>query len=553
MSVAFVMRLLRQPLMTAYLIAGIVAGPLVLDLIHGDTELFDALAEFGVVLLLFVVGLSMNFEHIKRIGKVALSVGLLQFGFTAIVGFAILQMLGMTLTSSIYLGLAMTFSSTIVIVKLLQDKKDTESVYGRYTTGMMVVQDLLALFLLIILTSFNEVAPVAEIAAELLVKIVLLIATVYFLSRYVVPKFMDKVASSSEFLFIFTVAWCFGVASLLHWIGFSVEVGALVAGITLGSSPYQSEISSRVKPLRDFFIVMFFIILGSEFSLANIEVVWVPGLILAVFILLANPFILYHAFRRLRFTRRNSFLAGVTAAQVSEFGFILLFTGKQLGHVQGSELEIFTIIALVTIIISSYAISYNEQLYKFLLPVFEMFGKDKYRQREDKVKRYDIWLFGYHRVGWKIAEALEEKGVSFAVVDFNPSSMNKLHGKGIPAYFGDAADVEFLAQLPLEKAKMVISTLPEVDDQKTLITYIRKRSKRTVIIGNLYKIERLKELYKAGANYVMMPHMLGGDWIANILKEKRVSKTMFENLRREQRKDVRKWFSSESHAQEHNW
>lgn len=542
-SVAFVMRLLRQPLMTAYLIAGIVAGPFFLNLLQGDTQLFDALAEFGVVLLLFVVGLSLNVDHIKKIGKVALTVGLLQYAFTAVIGFAILQALGLALTTSLYLALAITFSSTIVIVKLLQEKKDAESVYGRYTLGLMVVQDLIALLLLIVLTSFTSIAAPAEIAAELLVKIILLIATIYFLSRYLVPRLLDHVATSSEFLFIFTMAWCFGVASLLHWIGFSVEVGALVAGITLGSSPYQREIGSRVKPLRDFFIVLFFIILGSEFSLANLEAVWLPGLILSAFILIGNPFILYHSFRMLRFTRRNSFLAGVTAAQVSEFGFILLFTGQQLGHIQGNEIEIFTIVALTTIITSSYAITHNERLYKFLLPVFEMFGKDKYRQLEDKVQKYDVWLFGYHRIGWKIAEALQEKNVSFAVVDFNPSSLNRLHAKGIPAFFGDAADVEFLAQLPLEKAKMIVSTLPEDDDQKTLVEYVRKQSKKTLIIANLYHVQSLKELYKAGANYVMMPHMLGGDWMANILREERVTKKMFERLRRDQRLDMKKWAS----------
>ena len=262
-TVAFFMRLLKQPLMTAYLIAGIVAGPFFLDLLHGDTELFEALAEFGVVLLLFMVGLSLNFEHIRRIGKVSVAVGSAQAIFTATVGFFLLQWLGFGKFSAAYLALAMVFSSTIIIVKLLSDKKDTTSVYGRYTLGLMVVQDIIALVLLIIFTSLQDNVPLTTLATDLLLNIIALIALVIFLSRVVVPRILHKVATSGEFLFIFTVAWVFGVASLIHWLGFSVEVGALIAGLTLGSSVYQPEIASRIKPLRDFFIVIFFIILGS--------------------------------------------------------------------------------------------------------------------------------------------------------------------------------------------------------------------------------------------------------------------------------------------------
>lgn len=539
-TIAFVMRMLRQPLMVGYLIAGIVAGPFVLNLVRGDKELFHALAEFGVVLLLFVVGLSLNFDHIKKIGKVSLIAGLTQVLFTSSIGFLILWgLLGFTMLSAIYVAIAITFSSTIVIVKLLIDKKDTESVYGRYTLGLMVVQDIVALLIIIVLTSFKDNMAVSEVLSMLLVKVLILGALVYLLARYIVPKIIDLVAESTEFLFIFTVAWCFGVASLLLWLGFSIEVGALIAGLTLGSSPYQTEISSRIKPLRDFFIVIFFIILGSELSLANIGSVIAPGTLLATFILFGNPFILFWVFRLLKFTRRNSFLAGVTAAQVSEFGFVLLLTGQSLGHISGIEMEVFTLVALITIITSSYAITYNEQLYRLLRPLFKFFGRDKYRQKEIKAKPFEVWVFGYHRIGWKVCEALKNMNVKFAVVDFNPSAISKLKRHGIPAFFGDAADVEFLEQLPLHKAKMVISTLPEPDDQKTLIKSIRSKSKRTLIITNLYNLESVDSLYKAGASYVMMPHLLGGNWMARVLEDEKWTKRTFDKLRKEQKEEIK--------------
>lgn len=543
-TIAFFMRLLRQPLMIAYLVAGIVAGPFFLNKFHGNAELFDALAQFGVVLLLFMVGLSLNFDHIKRIGKTSLVVGAVQIFFTATIGFLALTLLGFQATSAGYLAAALTFSSTIIIVKLLADKKDTETVYGRYTLGLMVVQDIVALLIIIVLTSIGEQSTLGSVALQLVFKIISLVAFVYFLARFLVPKIMDRVAGSSEFLFIFTVAWCFGVASLLYWLGFSLEVGALIAGLTLGSSRYQTAISSRIRPLRDFFIIIFFIILGSELTLAGAQIVLVPALLLSTFILFGDPFILYHSFRIFRFTRRNSFLAGITAAHVSEFGFVLLFTGKQLGHINGLELEVFTLVALITIVLSSYAITYNESLYSKLKPFFNLFGKDKHQQREDEIEKYDVWVFGYHRIGWKICEALAEKKISFAVVDFNPVFIEKLQRRGIPAFFGDVADVEFLANLPLDKAKLVVSTLPEVDDQLTLIKYVRSQSEKIFIISNLYYIDNVPDFYAAGANYVMLPHLLGGHFMAEILKGKPWTRRTFEKLKIDQQKEMKLRFTS---------
>lgn len=537
-SIAFVMRLLRQPLMVAYLIAGMVSGPLFLNILHGDTHMFEAFAEFGVVLLLFLVGLSLNFSHIRRIGVASLVAGVTQVIFTAVVGYMLMRFMNFDTYSALFTAVAMTFSSTIVIVKLLNDKKDSHTVYGRHVLGLMVVQDILAVFIMMAFVQLSGGGSWVMLINDFVIRMIALVALVFFLARLVVPRILDHIAKSNEFLFIFTMAWCFGIASILYALGFSLEIGAIIAGITLGSSPYQPEISSRIKPLRDFFIVIFFLILGSEMSISDFDAVIIPATVLSLFILFGNPFILYHTFRFLKFTRRNSFLAGVTAAQVSEFGFILIVLGQQLGFIQGIELQVFTFVALFTIVISSYAITYNEQMYRFLMPVFAFFGRDKYRQKEDKENKYDVWVFGYHRIGWRVCEALQEKKVSFAVVDFDPHAIAKLKRRGIKAYFGDAADVEFLETLPLEKSKMVISTLPEPDDQETLIRHIRSKSPKPVVITNLYRLEHMEELYQAGADYVMMPHMLGGNWLAEILRDKPWTKRTFKQLKSNQKGEM---------------
>jgi Kef-type K+ transport system membrane component KefB len=546
-TIAAVMRLLRQPLMSAYIIAGIIAGPLFLNLIAGDERAYSAFAEFGVVLLLFVVGLSLNINHIKKIGRVAVITGLAQFVFTGGAGFLLMRYLHFPFLSALYIGVAVVFSSTIIIVKLLNEKRDSESAYGRHTMGLMIVQDIIAIILMLFITSTSGVG-VPTSGIDLLVRGFILIAVVFFLSHYLLPKLLDHVAKSSEFLFIFTIAWCFGVASLLYWAGFSVEIGAVIAGLSLGSSPYQPQIASRIRPLRDFFIILFFIILGSEMSLVGVNTILIPGLILAAFILIIKPLVLYYLFRLQKFSRRNSFLAGVTGAQVSEFGFILIFTGGLAGHLNGLELPTFTIVALITIFISSYLITYNEELYRFLIPFFNIFGKDKHLQKEEGDKKYEVIIFGYHRIGWKLCEALAEKKITYAVVDFNPDAVQKLKHRGIPCYFGDAADVEFLSSLPFSEAKLVISTLPEPDDQLVLIKHIKNLTPKTHIIANLYHNTCLKELYDAGADYIMMPHLLGGNWVASVLKDSPWTKKTFQLLRQEQKEEMKLRFTAGTHC-----
>lgn len=549
-SIALIMRLLRQPLIVAYIVAGMIGGPLFLNLVEGGEEFFATFAKFGIVLLLFIVGLSLNFDYIKKTGKSVLVGALLQFVITAVVGFWIMQWLGFSWLSSLFVAIAITFSSTIIVAKLLADKKDSEAVYGRFTIGVLLVQDIIAVVIMIFLNTVGsgEIGPWYETLAITMSKGVLLVGVVFLMAKYVLPVLIDRVAHSGELLFIFTIAWCFGIASLVYWAGFNIEIGAIIAGISLGASPYQSQIASRIRPLRDFFIILFFIVLGSEMQLGDIQAAWFPALILSLVVLIADPFILYFVMRQMGYTRRNAVLAGVTAAQVSEFGFILIFTGRELGYLQGPELAILTIVALTTIVISSYAITYNEQLYRALRPLLQRFGRDQRRQPDEKMAQYSVWVFGYHRMGWKICEALQTMKLPFAVVDYNPDTITRLKRQGIPAYFGDAADIEFLDELPLRNAQLIVSTLPEIDDQKNLIQAIRHVKSKAAVVVTLYEPEHLDELYKAGADYVMMPHLLGGAWMAGILQHKAWTKRTFSQLRQEQHKEMKLRFAANTHG-----
>ncbi|MDO8598566.1 MAG: cation:proton antiporter, partial [bacterium] len=363
---------------------------------------------------------------------------------------------------------------------------------------------------------------------------VVLVIGIALLARYLLPRILNAVAGSPEHLFLTSVAWCFSIASAVHWAGFSLELGALIAGLTLATSPYQPEIVSRVRPLRDFFLVLFFLVLGATMQFTGITRVLTTSVVLSVFILIGNPIILYIIYRWLGFTRRNSFLAGVTAAQVSEFGFVVILAGQRLGHLVGDELTTFTLTALVTIVVSTYLVTYNDAIFRRIRPLLARFGRET-RQPERRRERYDAWLFGYHRIGWKVVEAFRGHDARVAVVDDNPNAIRKLHERGIPGYFGDASDDEFLESLPLSGARLIVSTIPDPETSLMLLRHLRQHLGANIrIIVTADHARALATLYEAGADFVMLPHLLGGVWISSVITEKPWTATTFSRLRKEQ-------------------
>jgi Trk K+ transport system NAD-binding subunit len=263
--------------------------------------------------------------------------------------------------------------------------------------------------------------------------------------------------------------------------------------------------------------------------------IWLPSVVLSLFILVGNPLILYIIFRFLKFTRRNSFLAGLTAAQVSEFGFVLLYAGAGLGFVSGRELSIFTMVAIITIFISSYLIIYNEKIYRWLIPWFNLFGADKRQQSEKVSETFDAWIIGYHRIGRHVCRALNEKGLRVAVIDYDPSaSLEAANAQNTSLFFGDAADLEFVENLPLASSKLVVITIPALDDQVTVIDHLKQSNSGAFIVANAYQYFEIEKLYNAGADYVMMPHLVGGNWIAGILAKDDLTEEIFAGLRNDQ-------------------
>jgi Kef-type K+ transport system membrane component KefB len=515
---AGLMKLLKQPLIIGYILAGIIVSPYFLNIVK-STETISIFSQIGVTLLLFIVGISLSPRVIREVGKVSLVTGIGQILFTSLIGFFISRALGFSILVSGYIAVAITFSSTIIIMKLLSDKKDTEKLYGKISIGFLLVQDIFAIILLMIISSFSGGLNFGELSFQSLSIGLLLIAGFVFVSIHILPKLSAFFAKSQEFLFLFSIGWGLGLASLFHYIGFSMEIGALVAGVALSMSPFHYEISSKLRPLRDFFIIMFFVLLGSQMVFGSIGQLIIPAIILSLFILIGNPLIVMVLMGILGYKKKTSFQAGFTVAQISEFSLILITLGVAVGHLTGEVLSLITIVGLITISGSTYLIMYSDKIYPYLSKYLGIFERKKLIEKRKRSESYNMILFGYNRVGYDLLQSFKKLKNEYLVVDYNPDTIMELSKEGIACRYGDADDEEFLSELNLKESELIVSTIPAFETNLLLIDKIRQDDNKTIIIVVSQNIDEANELYERGATYVIMPHFLGGIHISKMIDE----------------------------------
>lgn len=519
---SYVVKLLKQPLIMAYLLTGIIVSPYAFNLLK-DSGTIQTLAQIGIVFLLFITGLSLNPTIIKGFGRVSLFTGVGQVLFTSIIGFIILFLLGFSSVESAYIAVALTFSSTIIIMKLLSDKKETETLYGRIAIGFLIVQDIIAMFILMVVSSTSSGVSLYSLIVNVILKISLLLSMLYLMGVYVLPRTTSKIAKSQEFLMIFSIAWCMGLSILFYYLNFSIELGALLAGVTLSVSTYRHEISSRLRPLRDFFLVIFFIFLGSNLVLTNFSYHIASIIILSLFILIGNPLIVIAIMSFFGYSSRTGFMAGLTVAQISEFSLILVALGVKLGHLSPEILSLVTIIGIITIAGSVYMVTYSNKIYPYFSKYLKMF--DRKSTKKDDAKSplknltYDIILFGHNRIGFSLLRKIKDLDMSCLVVDFNPEIIKTLENNNINCVYGDAQDAEFLSMLNFDNSKLIISTIPDLDTNKLLLEFAKARNSELVTFITSNNIDEAFVLYKKGADYVILPHLLGGEKVGTLIKE----------------------------------
>lgn len=534
--VSTLMRYLRQPLVIGYILTGLIVGPYLLDILK-SVEVVELFSKLGITALLFIVGLGLSPKVLKELGVVATVTGIGQVLFTSLGGYFIGLALGFSTIEAIYIAVALTFSSTIIILKLLTDKGDVHKMYGRIAIGFLLVQDLIATISLVAITGLQgmEDATGWMIAADLgmlLLKGFVLLAVLFFLSTKVLSRFSNFIAQSQEFLFIASLAWGMSIAALYYKAGLSIEIGALVAGVTLSMTPYAFEISSRLKPLRDFFITLFFILLGYQMVFDNWQALIVPTALFSVFILIGNPLIVIILMNLLGYTRKTGFMAGLTVAQISEFSLILIKVGFDAGHLSREIMSMVTLIGILTISGSTYMILYSDKIFKHVgkaLSIFEL--RKKVKAKPQRERDYKAIIFGYRRAGPEFAHTFRENKLKFMVIDFDPHTIQQLTKLKVPAEYGDASDVEFLNELPIKELKIVVSTIPDFDTNMLLTKHVRRENEEAIIIIIADTMEHAIDLYATGVTNVVLSHYIGAHQAANMILDYGIDTQKYEKVK----------------------
>lgn len=530
-GMAVVMRLLHQPLIIGHILTGLLAGPLLLNFVHSE-ETFRLLGEIGVAMLLFTVGLHLSPDIVRKFGRVSVITGLGQVAFTSIVGYFICIALGFPPLTAFYVAVALSFSSTIIILKLLADKGDLEVLYAKIAVGFLLVQDLIAVLLLLGLPLFSSgsIAP-ADIARFILTGVAL-IGFVALASRLFVSKASIFLSESREFLLLFAIAWGVGIAGLFQTFGFSLESGALIAGVALASLPARHEISARLMPLRDFFIVMFFILLGSQMHFADLSGMGSMVLILSALVLAGNPLILMALMGILGYRKKTSVQTGFTVAQISEFSLILVAMGVSLGHVEESILSLVTLIGLITIFGSTYLVLYSDKIYRMLEPVLTVFERKDAHEPRMRRASPSVVLFGCNRLGYDFLEVLRASGKEFLVVDYDPENVELLERERVPIEFGDAGDLDFLDSLDFSRTELVVSTIPDAEVNSLIHATVRQKNPDAAILVVAHRVSDALSHYGEGVDYVILPHFLGGERAAELASKFHNDKSKYESLRK---------------------
>lgn len=525
---------LRQPLIVAFIAVGLLAGPSALNIVQ-SSEQIDLLAELGIVVLLFLVGIKLDVKLIRSLGGVSIMTGLGQVAFTAFFGYLIGLSLGLGHVTSLYVAVALTFSSTIIIVKLLSDKREIDSLHGQIALGFLIVQDLVVVLAMIVLSAIGIGAAGAHgghgggSIPLVLASGIGMVATVVLFVRYVADPLTERLARAPELLVIFAIALAAIFAAIGDVVGLGKEVGGLMAGVALASTSYRETIAARLAPLRDFLLLFFFIALGATLDLSLLGSHVTGAIIFSLFVLIGNPLIVLIIMSAMGYRKRTGFLAGLTVAQISEFSLIFIAMGVTIGHVGEDALGLVTMVGIVTIAASTYMITYSHQLYSLFEPVLGIFErKGTPREPSEAGKHrdepYSIIIFGLGRFGTAIGLRLRKRGVRVLGVDFNPVAVRRWRKLGLDTEFGDATDPEFVTELPLAHAQWIVSTVPihptglsHEDARTTLIQLARSSGFSGQVVVTSHSASDTRLLSAAGADMVLEPFQDAADRAVELL------------------------------------
>ncbi len=528
--VSLLMRFLRQPLIIGHIITGFLVGRFALNLFH-DMETLRLFSELGISFLLFSVGLTLNPKVFKEYGLVSIIAGFTQVLLTGAVGWVLCFLLGYDWITSLYVGVALAFSSTVIVMKLLSDKGDLDKLYVKVSIGSLLIQDLIAIVLLFVIPFTTGSQRGSSDIFRTLVFGSIAGVCIFLFSKYILKFLHQYLTRSQELLFLFAISWGMGISALFAALGFSLEGGALIAGIALSTLPSRHEIGARLAPLRDFFIVVFFIMLGTTMVVSDFQAILAPAIVLSLFVLIGNPLLQLIIMGWMGYRKKTSFQTGTMAAQISEFSLILVALGVSLGQVKQEILSMVTLVGIVTIFISSYLILYSDKIYKYIANYLNIFERKNTREKRIPSTNIPVILIGGSRIGFDFINLFVKENKNFIVVDYDPDVISALEKINVNTEFGDVNDPDLLEDLKVHSAELVVSTVPNLEANLILLSIAKRDGKGPYVIALAHQIAHALELYKSGADYVILPYFLGGTYAAKLVKKFTKDAMELQNIR----------------------
>ncbi len=517
---------LKQPIILAYIIAGVVVGPtLGFGFVSGDDNI-HTISEIGLVLLLFVIGLEMDLRQLAKAGRKLLLPGIGQFPVCVALGVGLFSALGYGLTGShsdgLYLALVCALSSTAIVVKLLYDKVELDTTPGRLTLGVLVIQDVYAILVLAFQPSFAH--PSAWPIVKALAASAALLAAGFVTSKFVLRPVFVSIARAPEMVVAVSIGWCALVAGAAAAMGLSKEMGALIAGLSIAAFPYSLHVTAKTLPLRDFFLTLFFVTLGMTIPVPDRQQAGMIALVVG-FVLVSRFLSVYPLLSLAGAGRRTAFIASVNLAQISEFGLVIAGLGLVHEHISMSTHTIIGYAMAITAVLGSYAIRYNHQLYKRFDRALLRAGLRDTRRHErddDSCDEHPIAVLGFHRGARAFIDHLRARNPDLVgktlVVDFNLESLKELKQEGVAGTFGDISSHDTLLHAHLDRARMILLTIPDMllkgIDNRALVKSCRAIASHAIIVATAENAEQERLLEEAGASLVLKPYDLMGDHLA---------------------------------------
>lgn len=517
---AYLAKILKQPLILGYIAAGILIGPVGLGLVK-DQHSIEVLSELGLAFLMFIIGLEIDLKKLIEAGKVATTVGIIQVVLCAAGGYGVAYLLGYEGLTAAYIAIAFAFSSTMIAVKLLSDKSELDTIAGRIALGILLIQDALSIFILAVQSNITN--PSVLLIGASFAKGIALVVGAGVVTRYFLPPLFSYVAKLPEAILISTISWCFIVSLLAIKADFSVAMGALIAGVSMSSFPYNLDVIAKIRSLRDFFLTLFFVSLGMQIIVSSSSII-ITAAILSLFVILSRFLTVIPALSILRYGYRFGILSSMSIAQISEFSLVIVSIGYSLGHISQEMVSLTAIVLVITSTFSTYMTLNNHKIAGFLLGILRKIGikeGDSNETPAEENKGKNLILLGCHRTGSSLIESLKDRNNDFLVVDFSPEVETRLKLLNIPFRYADISHMDTLEEMEIEHAKVVVSSISDDFLRGTsnlkILRHIKSLNPRARVIVSAETIKNAIEMYKAGADYVLVPRILSANYLTEII------------------------------------